>query len=123
MKKLIGVLTLVLWVRTLAAAEPSISASLSESVTEVDHPVQLEIKIENARITHPPTVSATGLSINFAGTSTRTQILNLQASSITTFTYIVTPTKEGMFDIPSIEVSAAGKVYRTSNLTLKVNHE
>ena len=123
MKKLIGVLTLVLWVGTLAAAEPSISASLSESVTEVDHPVQLEIKIENARITHPPTVSATGLSINFAGTSTRTQILNLQASSITTFTYIVTPTKEGVFAIPSIEVSAAGKVYRTSNLTLKVNHE
>jgi hypothetical protein len=123
MKKLIGVLTLVLWVATLAAAEPSISASLSESVTEVDHPVQLEIKIENARITHPPTVSATGLSISFAGTSTRTQILNLQASSITTFTYIVTPTKEGTFEIPSIEVSAAGKVYRTSNLTLKVIHE
>jgi hypothetical protein len=123
MKKLIGVLTLVLWVATLPAAEPSISASLSESVTGVDHPVQLEIKIENARITHPPTVSAPGLSINFAGTSTRTQILNLQASSITTFTYIVTPTKEGTFEIPSIEVSAAGKVYRTSSLTLKVIHE
>ena len=62
-----------------------------------------------------PTVSATGLSINFAGTSSRTQILNFQASSITTFTYIVTPTKEGVFEIPSIEVSAGGKVYRTSS--------
>jgi hypothetical protein len=122
MKTLIGVLTLLLLVATLAAAETSISASLSEAVTDVDHPVQLEIKIENARVTRPPTVSANGLSINFAGTSSRTQILNFQASSLTTFTYIVTPTKEGVFEIPSIEVSAAGKVYRTSSLVLKVIH-
>jgi hypothetical protein len=123
MKNLIGALTLWLWIATLAAADTSISASLSESVTDVDHPVQLEIKIANARITRPPVVSATGLSINFAGTSSRTQILNFQASSITTFTYIVTPTKEGAFEIPSIEVSAGGKVYRTSALALKVVHE
>jgi hypothetical protein len=123
MKTIIGVLTFWLWVATLAAAEPSISASLSETVTDVDHPVQLEIKIENARITRPPTVSANGLSINFAGTTSRTQILNFQASSITTFTYIVTPTKEGVFEIPSIAVSAGGKDYRTSALVLKVIHE
>src|SRR3984957_3011008 len=112
MKNLIGALTLWLWIATLAAADTSISASLSESVTDVDHPVQLEIKIANARITRPPVVSATGLSINFAGTSSRTQILNFQASSITTFTYIVTPTKEGAFEIPSVVASAGGKVYR-----------
>src|SRR6202140_1496004 len=122
MKKLIGVLTLLLWLATLAAAETSISASLSESITEVDHPVQLEIKIENARITRPPTVLANGLSINFAGTSSRTQILNFQATTIITFTYIVTPTKEGIYEIPAVEVSAGGKTYRTSSLTLKVIH-
>ena len=123
MNKLIGALTVLLWLGTLALAETSISASLSESVTEVDHPVQLEVKVENARIARPPTVVATGLSINFAGTSSRTQILNFQASSTTTFTYIVTPTQEGDFEIPAIEVSAGGKVYRTSSLTLKVVHE
>ena len=122
MKNFIGVLTLLLWAASLSAAETSISASLSETVTDVDHPVQLEIKIENARITRPPTVSATGLSINFAGTTSRTQILNFQASSVTTFTYIVTPTKEGVFEIPSIGVSAGGKDYRTSSLVLKVIH-
>ena len=123
MKKLIGLLTFLLWVAIRAAAETSISASLSEMTTDVDHPVQLEIKIENARITRPPTVSATGLSINFAGTSSQTQILNFQSSTVTTFTYIVTPTKEGVFEIPSIEVSAGGSVYRTSSLVLKVVHE
>ena len=53
------------------------------------------------RITRPPTIFANGLSINFAGTSSRTQILNFQATTIITFTYIVTPTKEGVFEIPS----------------------
>ncbi len=123
MKTFIGFLILLLWGATLAAAGTSISASLSEAVTDVDHPVQLEIKVENARVTRPPTISANGLSVNFAGTSSRMQILNFQASSLTTFTYIVTPTKEGVFEIPSIEVSAGGKVYRTSSLVLKVIHQ
>ena len=123
MKNFIGVLALLLWAASLAAAETSISAALSQTVTDVDHPVQLEVKIENARITRPPTVSAPGLSVNFAGTTSRTQILNFQASSVTTFTYIVTPTKEGVFEIPSIVVSAGGKDYRTTSLVLKVVHE
>src|SRR3984893_6298004 len=123
MKNFIVVLTLLLGPAKLAAVETWVCASLSEAVTDVDHPVQLEIKVENARITRPPIVSAQGLSINFAGTSSRTQILNFQASSITTFTYIVTPTKAGVLESPSISVSAGGKDYRTSSLVLKVIHE
>jgi hypothetical protein len=122
MKSLLSILTFLFGIATLAVAEPSISASLSETVTDVDHPVQLEIKIQNARVTHPPTVVASGLSINFAGTSSRTQILNFQASTTITFTYIVTPTKEGTYEIPPVEVSASGKTYRTSSITLKVIH-
>jgi hypothetical protein len=122
MKSLLTVFILALGLVTIAVAEPSISASLSQTVTDVDQPVQLEIKIENARITRPPTIFANGLAINFAGTSSRTQILNFQASTITTFTYIVTPTKEGIYEIPAVEVSLGGKTYRTSSLTLKVIH-
>jgi hypothetical protein len=84
MKSLLSALILLLGIAAIAVAEPSISSSLSEAVTDVDHPVQLEIKIENARITRPPTVFANGLSINFAGTSSRTQILNFQATTIIT---------------------------------------
>ncbi len=123
MKTVLRVLTLLLAFTAMAVAEPSITASLSETVTDVDHPVQLEIRIQNARITRPPNIIANGLSINFAGTSSRTQILNFQATTIITFTYIVTPTKEGIFEIPPIEVSAGGKAYRTSNLSLKVIHD
>jgi len=122
MKNLLSALILLLGIAAIAVAEPSITASLSEAVTDVDHPVQLEIKIQNARITRPPTVFVNGLSINFAGTSSRTQIFNFQATTIITFTYIVTPTKEGIYEIPAVEVAAGGKTYRTSSLTLKVIH-
>jgi BatD DUF11 like domain len=106
----------------LAFAEPSVTGSLSEPVTDVDHPVQLEIKVENARITRPPTVLVDGLSISFAGTTSRTQILNLQASTITTFTYIIMPVREGVYEIPPVEISAGGKTFRTAPLTLRVIH-
>jgi hypothetical protein len=122
MKNLLCSLILLLGIAAVAMAEPSISSSLSEAVTDVDHPVQLEIKIQNARVSRPPTVFANGLSINFAGTSSRTQILNFQATTVITFTYIVTPSKEGVYEIPAVEVSASGKTYRTSSLTLKVIH-
>jgi BatD DUF11 like domain len=122
MKNLLCSLILLLGIAAVAMAEPSISSSLSEAVTDVDHPVQLEIKIQNARVSRPPTVFANGLSIDFAGTSSRTQILNFQATTIITFTYIVTPKKEGVYEIPAVEVSASGKTYRTSSLTLKVIH-
>ena len=49
MKSLLSVLALLLGIAAIAVAEPSISASLSETVTDVDHPVQLEIKIQNAQ--------------------------------------------------------------------------
>jgi hypothetical protein len=111
------------WVGVLAMADTAVSASLSETSTDVDHPVQLDVKIEDARVTRPPNVIADGLSIDFAGTSSQTQILNFKASSVTTFTYIVTPTKAGLFQIPPIEVVAGGKVYKTASLTLQVLQE
>ena len=104
MNRLLALVICLFGVFESAFGEPSISSSLSEAVTDVDHPVQLEIKVENARITRPPTVSVNGLSITFAGTSTRTQILNFQASSITVFTYIITPAREGIYEIPPVEV-------------------
>ena len=122
-KKLATIFIFWLWAGALAMADTAVSASLSETSTDVDHPVQLDVKIENARVTRPPNVIADGLSIDFAGTSSQTQILNFKASSVTTFTYIVTPTKAGLFQIPPIEVVAGGKVYKTASLTLQVVQE
>jgi hypothetical protein len=119
----VPVVVIFLWgLLGCALAEPSISSSLSEAVTDIDHPVQLEIKVENARITRPPTISVNGLSISFAGTSSRSQSLNWQVSTVTIFTYIITPAREGTYEIPPVEISTGGKAYRTAPLTLKVIH-
>ncbi|HKM57492.1 MAG TPA: BatD family protein [Chthoniobacterales bacterium] len=123
MKHFVTLFAAFFWSGLLNAAEPSVSASLSESSTDVDHPVQLEINVANARVTRPPNIAVEGLSINFEGTSSQTQILNFQASSVTTFTYVVTPTKAGTFQIPPVEVIAGGKVCKTSALTLTVVEE
>jgi hypothetical protein len=101
---------------------PTITAALSATSTEVDQPVQLTLTVENARVSRPPTVIASGLTINFAGTSTQTTILNFKASSKTTFTYIVRATKEGSFQIPPILVSVGSDTYRTAPLILEVAH-
>jgi hypothetical protein len=116
-------LAAILWTGILAAGEPSVTASISESTTDLDHPVELQINIQNARVTRPPDIVADGLSISFAGTSSQTKILNFQASSVTTFTYVVTPTKAGTFQIPPVQVTAGGKVYKTSSLTLTVEQQ
>ena len=105
------------------ASEPAVEATLSDAETRINDAVTLTITVKNARVARPPAVAADGLTINFAGTSTQTQIFNSDSSSSTVFTYIVTPTKTGTLEIPPIEVAVGGKSYRTERLTLKVDGE
>ena len=105
------------------ASEPAVEATLSDAETRINDAVTLTITVKNARVARPPAVAADGLTINFAGTSTQTQIFNSESSSSTVFTYIVTPTKTGTLEIPPIEVAVGGKSYRTERLTLKVDGE
>jgi hypothetical protein len=121
MKILLILCSFILGATILSGDKPTISASLSESTTEVDQPVQLTLTVENARVSHPPTVATEGLAISFAGTSTQTQIINSKVSSKTIFTYIVTPTKDGTFTIPPIPISVGNDTYKTAPLTLNVS--
>ena len=105
------------------ASEPTVDAALSDAQTRINDAVTLTITVKNARVARPPAVAADGLTINFVGTSTQTQIFDSESSSSTVFTYIVTPTKTGTLEIPPIEVAVGGKTYRTEHLTLKVDGE
>ncbi|MBV9672828.1 MAG: BatD family protein, partial [Verrucomicrobia bacterium] len=110
------------WLTCIGAArgETTVSADLSATTTDLDHPVRLEIRIDGGRLTKPPEVVANGLTVSFVGTSSRMQMLNLQATASTIFTYLVVATDEGVFQIPSINIDVGGKEYRTAALTLKV---
>ncbi len=113
---------LLFWVARIGVAtgETTVSADLSATTTDLDHPVKLEIRIDGGRSTRPPEVVVNGLTVSFVGTSSRMQMLNLQATASTIFTYLVGATNEGVFQIPPINVDVAGKEYRTAALTLKV---
>ena len=103
------------------AAEPVIRANLSVATTTVDQPVELQIEIQNARIIDPPEVVADHLLVEMAGQSTRYQVINGQPSFSSIFNYLVTPSSEGTFTIPSVAISIDGKTYYTNELTLQVS--
>jgi hypothetical protein len=104
-----------------AAAQPSLRAYLSDSVTEVNQPVQLQIEVANGHVQEPPDLKVNGLSITFTGQATKIQNLNLQATTSVIFSYVVTPTRPGSFLIPSAPVIVDGRTYQTPQLALQVS--
>ena len=107
------------------AAEVSVKASLSRSVTVIGEPVQLQIKITNAkRAGNPPDVAVDGLDIRYAGPSTNSVMRldqnGFHSETTTVQVYQVTAAKNGTFTIPAVEVDADGKKYKTEPVTLTV---
>ena len=104
-----------------ASAQPSLRAYLSDSVTEVNQPVQLQIEVANGHVQGPPDFKVDGLSITFTGQATKIQNLNLQATTSVIFSYVVTPTRPGSFRIPSVPVIVDGRTCQTPQLELQVS--
>lgn len=102
------------------AAAPAASATLSSSSTEVGSPVELRITVEGSDKAAPPTVRAEGLDIRYAGTSSQFQMNNFDVTRSVTFTYVVTPQKEGTFTIPELQIAAGRQTLSTQPLQLAV---
>ena len=80
------------------AAEPRVTAVLSNSETDVGQPVQLEIQVTGASNPKPPgEITVDGLEIQSAGTSRQYQMQNFDISYSFTFTYTVMPHARGAF--------------------------
>lgn len=101
-----------------ASAFPAIAAEtavgISASETYVGAAVTLQVRIANAVTHKPPEISdVDGLKIESAGEPARSSqitIINGRRSENTsfTYTYAVTPQREGEFTIPPIRISADG---------------
>ncbi|MEO5719864.1 MAG: BatD family protein [Chthoniobacterales bacterium] len=108
-------------VRPVLAAEPRVTAVLSNSETDVGQPVQLEIQVTGVSNPKPPgEIMVDGLEIQSAGTSRQYQMQNFDISYSFTFAYTVLPMRAGRFTIPALEVQAGGQVLRTPELILNV---
>ncbi len=119
----IAVLALALFacagLRPALAAEPSVTAVLSNSETSVGQPVELQIRVTGASNPKPPNqLAVDGLEFQSTGTSRQYQMQNFDISYSFTFSYMVTPLRAGRFTIPPQVVEVGGQQLSTPELTL-----
>lgn len=113
----------LLFVTGMARADdPTVTAVLSSSETEVDRPVQLQIKVtgdNNAAL--PSEIQVDGLDIRYTGSSTLMEGRNLRFTYSLVHNYSILPLKAGTFTIPPQQVRTSRGPVRTPALTLNVS--
>ena len=114
-------LALLSFAPLVRAAGVEVSASLTDTSTEVGQPVQYQIKITGARSANPPReISVDGLGINYSGQSTQVQMDNFTVTMSVVHTYLVVPQRAGKFTIPAQTVEVGGKKFTTNAVDLDV---
>ena len=103
------------------ADEPTVTAVLTSSETEVDRPVQLQIKISGDRNAVPPNdITVDGLDIRYTGNSQLVEGRNFRFTYSFVYNYTILPLKAGTFTIPPQEVHTSRGNLRTPALALNV---
>jgi hypothetical protein len=104
------------------AASPSVTAVLTSSETEVDQPVQLQIRVSgDSSATRPSEISVDGLDIRYTGESQEFRLDNFNATRNVVYNYTILPLKAGSYTIPSQVVGTGSGSIRTQPLTLNVS--
>ncbi len=104
-----------------AASEVQVSAELSRHRAAAGEMVQMDLKVTGAQEADVPhKIAVDGLQINLSGQSKQVQIVNFAVSSSSLYSYIIIPLRSGTFTIPSIQVRADGKYFRTSPQQLTI---
>ena len=115
---------LIAWlgIKTAHANAPTVTAVLTSSETEVDQPVQLQIKVAgDSNPTPPNDIAVDGLDIRYAGQSQLVEGRNFRFTYSVLYTYTVLPLKAGTFTIPRQVVRTSGGNLRTPALMLNVS--
>ena len=103
------------------AQQPSVTAVLDSSETNLGNPVQLQIVVTGASNPKPPgEIKVDGLDIRSAGVSRQYQMQNFSVSYSFTYNYTIMPMRSGTFTIPPQNVEAGGRVLKTPPLSLNV---
>jgi hypothetical protein len=99
-----------------------VNASISSQTGQVGVPLQLQYQFVNVGrpADMPRSLMVDGLEIRLTGKSQRTEIVNMQASSMAIFSYTVIPNRPGNFTIPGFAVQADGRQLRTPAVSLRV---
>ncbi len=97
------------------------TAVLTSSETEVDRPIQLQIKVTGDSNANPPSdIAVDGLDIRYTGQSQLVEGRNFRFTYSFVYNYTILPLKAGTFTIPPQAVRTSGGTLRTPALTLNV---
>ena len=103
------------------ADSPTVTAVLTSSETEVDRPVQLQIKVTgDSNATPPNDIAVDGLDIRYSGQSQLVEGRNFRFTYSFVYNYTILPLKAGTFTIPAQAVPTSSGTLRTPALTLNV---
>ena len=115
-----------IWTPVALAQDVSVTAELSPNPAGVDEEVTLTISVSGADggSERPQLPKISGLKlVGGPSVSTQFQLINGQASSSQSFTYVLLPEKEGVVKVPPIAVRVGAKRYQTEEITLRVVKE
>jgi hypothetical protein len=103
------------------AEAPTVTAVLTSSETEVDRPVQLQIKVTGDANAIPPNdIAVDGLDIRYTGQSQLVEGRNFRFTYSFVYNYTILPLKAGTFTIPAQSIRTSGDILHTPALTLNV---
>ena len=107
---------------SVRAEAPTVTAVLTSSETEVDRPVQLQIKVTgDANATPPNEIAVDGLDIRYTGQSQLVEGRNFRFSYSFVYDYTILPLKAGTFTIPAQAIRTSSGALHTPALTLNVS--
>ena len=106
---------------SVRAEAPTVTAVLTSSETEVDRPVQLQIKVTGDANAIPPNdIAVDGLDIRYTGQSQLVEGRNFRFTYSFVYNYTILPLKAGTFTIPAQTIPTKTGTLRSPALTLNV---
>jgi len=115
---LVGTLFLTAMLGTDAA---TVTGTLDAPSASVGEEVTYELQIEGGSPdSFPPFPQLEGAKVSTGGRNSSVSIINGSVKQSVTFTYHLTPTREGRVEIPALEVMVDGQKYTTQAMSLRV---
>ena len=115
---------LILWTALSLPAfgkDVQVVATVDRNQITLDDSVQLSVTIKGTQNTFPPELPALpDFRITSSGTSSSTQIINMERSVSITHNYRLTPMNTGQFVIGPVRIRANNKVYSTQAINIVV---
>ncbi len=103
------------------AAEPTVTARVSATDMTINSQITLALEVSGvSNVNGSPNLSLPDFSVQAAGQTSSYQWVNGQTSSLVTFNYVLTPTKTGTLQIPSLTLDINGKGYSSQPITINV---